>query len=701
MSTTTCTLATCALNQWAMDFEGNLARVVESCRRAKEMGARYRVGPELELVGYGAEDHYLEVDTVTHALEMLGLLLKSGATDDLLVDVGLPMVHRDVRYNCRALCLNGRVLCIRPKQALAGDGNYREPRWFAKWSKPFETEPHELPDVVLVAPDAPRVVPFGDVVVQTLDATIGVESCEELFCPESPHVRMGLAGVDIIGNGSGSHHQLRKLDTRVNLIRNATSRNGGVYLYANQIGCDGGRLGFDGCALISVNGDVLAQGSQFRVCDVEVVTATLDLNAVRAYRCFSASRAVQAAEAKAMPRVCVEWRLCHERFKAPPPSVPIPVRYHSPEEEIAMGPAVWLWDYLRRSNATGYFLPLSGGADSSSTAAITYSMCRLVADAIRRGEAAALADAKRITLTDDVAKLTDAKFLANNILHTTYMGTSNSSEGTRSFARGLAEQIGNYHLAINMDSVVSAVISLFHSVTGLMPRYKVHGGHYAENQALQNIQARLRMVLAYLFAQLLPLVRRPGKGGFLLVLGSANVDEALRGYLTKYDCSAADVNPIGAISKTDLKKFLAWGSLPTGLDLPVLKGILDQAPTAELEPITETHTQTDEEDMGCTYAELSVFGRLRKIEFLGPVSMFRRWVALRPDLTPRAVADKVKFLWRNYSINRHKMTTLTPSYHAESYSPDDNRFDHRQFLYNVSWPWQFKQIDEEVDQMVA
>ena len=28
------------------------------------------------------------------------------------------------------------------------------------------------------------------------------------------------------------------------------------------------------------------------------------------------------------------------------------------------------------------------------------------------------------------------------------------------------------------------------------------------------------------------------------VLGSANVDEALRGYMTKYDCSSADINPI-------------------------------------------------------------------------------------------------------------------------------------------------------------
>lgn len=54
------------------------------------------------------------------------------------------------------------------------------------------------------------------------------------------------------------------------------------------------------------------------------------------------------------------------------------VRYHDPYEEIALGPACWLWDYLRRSGATGYLLPLSGGADSSSVAAIVGSMCQLV-----------------------------------------------------------------------------------------------------------------------------------------------------------------------------------------------------------------------------------------------------------------------------------------------------------------------------------
>ena len=45
------------------------------------------------------------------------------------------------------------------------------------------------------------------------------------------------------------------------------------------------------------------------------------------------------------------------------------------------------------------------------------------------------------------------------------------------------------------------------------------------------------------------------------------------------------------------------------------------------------------------------------------------------------------------------MTTLTPSYHAEVYSPDDNRFDHRPFLYNARWSWQFAAIDSAVESL--
>lgn len=43
------TVAVATLNQWALDFEGNLTRIRESIVEAKEMGATYRTGPELEV----------------------------------------------------------------------------------------------------------------------------------------------------------------------------------------------------------------------------------------------------------------------------------------------------------------------------------------------------------------------------------------------------------------------------------------------------------------------------------------------------------------------------------------------------------------------------------------------------------------------------------------------------------------------------
>ena len=50
-----------------------------------------------------------------------------------------------------------------------------------------------------------------------------------------------------------------------------------------------------------------------------------------------------------------------------------------------LGPACWMWDYLRRSAQGGFFLPLSGGIDSSSSACLVASMCHLVIDAINSG----------------------------------------------------------------------------------------------------------------------------------------------------------------------------------------------------------------------------------------------------------------------------------------------------------------------------
>ncbi|KAH9261958.1 NAD+ synthetase [Batrachochytrium salamandrivorans] len=525
------TLATCSLNQWALDFSGNYARIQESITLAKTAGACYRLGPELEITGYGCNDHFLEGDTHQHSWEVLQKLLADPRNQGITCDVGMPIMLRGVLYNCRVIFRNMRILLIRPKMFLANDGNYREMRWFTPWTEYKRLDEIRLPEIISSV-DGQRVAPFGDGVVAFPDAVFGT----------------------------------RKLRRAI---------------YTSQ----------------------------------EVITATLDIQDVRSYRAGLVSRSLQAVSNKEhYPVVAADGFVTSKSM--PHGNVlaqATPVAYHSPSEEIRLGPACWLWDYIRRTQSGGYFLPLSGGIDSCSSALIVYSMCELV-----------------------------------------HAGTAEISDETRARALRLAQRIGSYHLSVSIDTGVDAILGIFQAATLTIPKFRVYGGSVRENIALQNIQARLRMVISYLFAQLLPWTR--DRRASLLVLGSANVDEMLRGYLTKYDCSSADINPLGGISKVDLVEFVRHMSCAIP-EFGILTEFLDAPPTAELEPITASHQQTDEEDMGMSYKDLSVFGTLRKIFKMGPVSMFQRllhdWGA---TLSPSEIAARVKRMFYFYSINRHKAT---------------------------------------------
>ncbi|KAF5181473.1 Glutamine-dependent NAD(+) synthetase, partial [Thalictrum thalictroides] len=569
-----------------MDFDSNLRNIKDSISKAKEAGAVIRLGPELEITGYGCEDHFLELDTVNHSWECLKDILLGDWTDDILCSIGMPVIKGSERYNCQVLCLNRKILMIRPKLWLANDGNYRELRWFTAWKQNDQLVDFLLPDDVSEALSQ-KYVPFGYGYIQFIDTAVAAEVCEELFTPVPPHAELALNGVEVFMNASGSHHQLRKLDLRLRAFIGATHTRGGVYMYSNHQGCDGGRLYYDGCCCVVINGDVVAQGSQFSLKDVEVLVAQVDLDAVASLRGSISSFQEQASCKSKVLSVVVPYKLCQSFNLQMSLSSPLKIMYHSPEEEIAFGPGCWLWDYLRRSGASGFLLPLSGGADSSSVAAIVGCMCQLVVREIANGDEQVKADAIRIGQYTDGQIPTDSKEFAKRIFYTVFMGSENSSEATKMRAKVLSDEIGSWHLDVCIDSVISALLSLFQTVTGKRPRYKVDGGSNSENLGLQNIQARIRMVLAFMFASLMPWVHN--KPGFYLVLGSSNVDEGLRGYLTKYDCSSADINPIGSISKQDLRSFLKWAAIHLGYSS--LAEIEAAPPTAELEPIRSNYSQ--------------------------------------------------------------------------------------------------------------
>ncbi len=124
---------------------------------------------------------------------------------------------------------------------------------------------------------------------------------------------------------------------------------------------------------------------------------------------------MQAMQAPAYQRIEIDFSLTDDRLGLAPTKAR-PARYHLPEEEIALGPACYLFDYLRRSGAAGFLLPLSGGIDSCSTAVIIFSMCRLAMDAVKEGNETVIADVKRLCRHAKTFPETPEEF-CNTIMH--------------------------------------------------------------------------------------------------------------------------------------------------------------------------------------------------------------------------------------------------------------------------------------------
>jgi hypothetical protein len=59
--------------------------------------------------GYGCNDHFHEPDTFEHSIEALIEIIAAANVSNpaMVVDVGLPYIHANVRYNCRCIFAGG------------------------------------------------------------------------------------------------------------------------------------------------------------------------------------------------------------------------------------------------------------------------------------------------------------------------------------------------------------------------------------------------------------------------------------------------------------------------------------------------------------------------------------------------------------------------------------------------------------------
>jgi NAD+ synthase (glutamine-hydrolysing) len=178
-------------------------------------------------------------------------------------------------------------------------------------------------------------------------------------------------------------------------------------------------------------------------------------------------------------------------------STPIEPFIHDPMEEIAFGPSAWLWDYLRRSKQRGYFLALSGGADSGSTATLVGIMCQRVYKEIAKGSTTEQGMATSTTplrafeqaddLVFDVQKTQEEKSqrmlqevrlivrdpaflpksgkdICERLFFTCYMASQYSGAETRRRAVEVSRLIGARHCSIFIDDITEGIQKTFADV---------------------------------------------------------------------------------------------------------------------------------------------------------------------------------------------------------------------------------------------
>jgi NAD+ synthase len=136
-------------------------------------------------------------------------------------------------------------------------------------------------------------------------------------------------------------------------------------------------------------------------------------------------------------------------------------------------------------------------------------------------------------------------------------------------------------LAAAYDALIAGAQAALETVPPLMRAHSAPHDDLRAQMPLANIKPRLRMTTLYFLAN----------SQNYLVAGTGNRTELAIGYFSKYGDGGVDLLPIGHLLKSEVRALAR--------DLRIPSEILERKPSAGL-----WAGQTDEEEMGFTYADL-------------------------------------------------------------------------------------------------
>ncbi len=493
-------VALAQMNTIVGGLEANADRMIELIDRARQADADIVAFPELAVTGYPPEDLVLKPEFIRDNVHELERIARS--VGDITAVVGFVDTDGGDIYNAAAIIQQGEVIGCHRKFYLPNYSVFDEQRYFragSEWA-----------------------------VYTIRGVKVGVTICEDIWYPIGPGALQALSGAEVILNINASPYRCGKHDQRYRMVSTRAMDELTYVCYLNAVGGQD-ELIFEGASMVfDQDGTLMQRGAFFQE---DFLVADLDVDSVFNARLHDARRrqsAVRADELLDAPGRVVETPLA---LRSDPRTIDALPRHMCPVpeplEEIYGALVLGTRDYVRKSGFKQVIIGLSGGIDSSLTAAVAV-------DALGAESVIGVSNPSRY-----------------------------SSEGSRTDAQELADNLGIRLLSIPIEDAFAAYLRTLE-------------GPFAGREVditEENIQARIRgniwMALTNKF------------GGIVLTAG--NKSEMAVGYSTLYGDMAGGFSVLKDVYKTTVYELAAYKNATAGRDI-IPRAVLQKAPSAELRP---------------------------------------------------------------------------------------------------------------------
>ena len=569
-----------------------LENAKEIVKLLKGSRASINLFPELATTGYSCGDLFYYDSLMEENYKAIDYIVNNNPSKGIVV-FGAPLELTGSLFNCAIVVKEHEILGVIPKNNLPNYSEFSEKRWFQQGSDTTETK---------ISING-KTYPFGNVVFKDYEnqLCIGVEVCEDMWCPVTPGSYLSLCGVNVLLNLSSSTEHFNKDETRRICVMDNSRRNYLVYAFASSGVTESTAEGiFSGHNLVASNGTLLLDDLSFdpkshvSYCDIDLG----EINHIR-----KTSTTLHVPLPKDYKYETVEFSLNETDYEFENefdrlPFVPegdIETNY----KKIANILEYSLYKRLKHTKSETLIIGVSGGLDSTLALLIAH---------------------KTFTLLG---------YDHRNIIGISMPGLG-TSERTKNNAKDLREKVGITYLELPISEEVLAHFRL------------IEHDPSETDITYENSQARYRTMVLMNMAN-----KYNG-----IVLGTGDMSELALGWCT-YNGDQMSMYGINAGMPKTLVRYMtyAYGMYDFREVNDILTDIIDTPISPELKPNQKTENSVGK-------YEINDF-ILYRFLFLGDTKDRIKWLLkLTFELSDKETCDYVDNFFRRFYTQQFKRTAL-------------------------------------------